>query len=125
MEANFEEEVLANANNDAQAIRFAYDEALKKERTCGEFTKWIPGHSPEHHLKVRDVSIDRLRTEIGERLAEQAVEQNRLAKQITAIEETRHQENRKDSSSGLNKQLIVMWVALVITAALTIIQLFK
>ena len=85
----------------------------------------LSSNSPEHHLKVRDVSIDRLRTEIGERLAEQAVEQNRLAKQITAIEETRHQENRKDSSSGLNKQLIVMWVALVITAALTIIQLFK
>ncbi len=46
--------------NDNRVKCHSAQAVMQKDRTCGEFTKWIPGLSPKEHIDMLTAQTDRL-----------------------------------------------------------------
>jgi len=113
---------------------------LEQDKECALFCKWVPGQDPE---RIEETSWRQLALESQNRIAEfqgriadlhdkhlewrqrQAEQDDKFAKQIQALEETRHQEVRRDTARWKVVDFIVFGViALVVSAVVQIISAF-
>lgn len=91
---------------------------FQADRECQKFVKWHRGLSPKDH---HDMSIlEKVRAEQSQWRNEDL----RWQKQVEALAETRHQENRSDLAKLNSKTNTVAIVAAIATVASAIIALF-
>ena len=88
--------------------------AFGTEVDCCEYCQWRPGKSPKEHEEMSFLQ------EVEARSSRWRDEELRWQKQVEAIAETRHQENRRDLELQTAKTLRAMWwgIAAAIVAAL-------
>jgi len=120
-------------------------EVLQAPRSGCPWTKWRPGYSPKEHdmILAEQLALETqqavaralsliaslqgdhltLRQQHDEWTRQQAEENARFAKQIQALEETRHQEKRRDDATLKRSEINAIWGTTILIALLSIANL--
>lgn len=116
-------------SRDPRALKRILD--APRGKCADEWIQYKPGRSPKQHdeIKMHDaiIQVQKRLIEIQDRTLEwrneQADKDASLTKQIAALKQVHHNENRRDSSQDSSLTLAAIWVGIAISAIIGVIGL--